>query len=342
MDQPTSFDDLVLRAYRGPADHPAMTRVSAAVRAFNGDRELGTVADMDNHYAHIDHADLARDCALIELDGRVVAYGRTSWEQLTNGERQVAGLLFIEPGARGGGAEELILGHALARASELLPEIGRERTTRMIVYVTGRHPELRLAVENVRFRRVRRSAQLVRPTLDDIPDLPVPPPFEVRPIDPGDRAMHRRVYDADARAFADSHGQQAPSDAGFEQFIGWPSFNPRLWRVAFDGDRIAGQILSYVEDKEPGQPIVGWTEAISVQPEYRRRGLARALLAESLRAVRDAGATVGALGVDTQNPNEALTLYEGLGFRIVSETFEYELGPFAPGERPAIPAGIGQ
>jgi len=51
-----------------------------------------------------------------------------------------------------------------------------------------------------------------------------------------------RVYDADARAFADSHGQQAPSDAGFEQFIGWPSFNPRLWRVAFDGDRIAGAL----------------------------------------------------------------------------------------------------
>jgi ribosomal protein S18 acetylase RimI-like enzyme len=68
------------------------------------------------------------------------------------------------------------------------------------------------------------------------------------------------------------------------------------------------------------------TEAISVQPEYRRRGLARALLAESLRAVRDAGGTSAGLGVDTENPNEALTLYENLGFRIAGETFEYELG----------------
>ncbi|MBF8290251.1 MAG: Acetyltransferase, partial [Chloroflexi bacterium] len=81
---------------------------------------------------------------------------------------------------------------------------------------------------------------------------------------------------------------------------------------------------------------VGMTEAISVQPEHRRRGLARALLAESLRAVRDAGADQACLGVDTQNPNQALTLYESLGFRIVSETFEYQLGPFAPGVVPDL------
>ena len=46
-----------------------MAAAAAAVRADNGDRELGTVADMDNHYAHLDQAALPRDCALVELDG---------------------------------------------------------------------------------------------------------------------------------------------------------------------------------------------------------------------------------------------------------------------------------
>ncbi len=47
------------------------------------------------------------------------------------------------------------------------------------------------------------------------------------------------------------------------------------------------------------------------------------MLAESLRIVRDAGATRAALGVDQQNPNEAQTLYERLGFRVTVEELEY-------------------
>lgn len=340
MTPSTPTPSIVLRAYRGPEDHPEMTRVAAAVRAFNGDAELGTVADMDNRYAHLEHADLPRDCALVELDGRVVAYGRASWEPLANGERLVECILNIEPSARGRGVEDLLLGHALRRALELIAEIGEDATTRVMIYVTGRDPELRRLVEAWGLRNVRRAAQLIRPDLEDIPELPLPAPIEIRAIDPADRSMHRRIFDADARAFAASHGQYAPSDIQFEAFLGLPSFNPRLWRVAFDGGTIAGQILSYLGDLEPDGSLVGWTEAISVQAEYRRRGLARALLAESLRAVRAAGATSGGLSVDTQNPNQALTLYESLGFRIVSETFEYELGSFAPGELPVLPEAV--
>ncbi|HEX5825567.1 MAG TPA: GNAT family N-acetyltransferase [Candidatus Limnocylindrales bacterium] len=340
MDTTIATPTLVLRTYRGPEDHPAMTRVAAAVRAFNGDAELGTVADMDNYYGHLEHADLPRDCALVELDGRVVAYGRASWEELANGDRQVGCILNLDPAMRGRGIEELLVGHALRRAAELIVQIGRDRTTRAIVYVTGRDPDQRRVVELRGLRQVRRGAQLIRPTFDDIPELPIPEPLRIRPIGPADRAMHRRIFEADTRAFADSYGQEAPSETRFDEFINQPTFDPTLWRVAFDGDVIAGQILSYMgEQAAPDGSRIGWTEAISVQPEYRRRGLARALLAESLRTVRDAGATSAGLGVDTQNPNQALTLYESLGFRIVSETFEYEWGPFGPGETPWLDEG---
>ena len=339
MNLMTSIQTLVLRAYRGPEDHPAMSRAAAGLRASNGDTELGTVADMDNHYAHLEQTDLPRDCALVELDGAVVAYGRASWQPLANGEARVEGILMIDPAARGRGVEELLVGHALRRAAELIAERGRETTTRAILYVAGRDTDQIRVVEAHGLTRIRREAQLIRPTLGAIPDLPIPEPLEVRPIDPADRAMHRRVFEADARAFADSYGQEAPSEASFDELIHMPGFNPSLWRVAFDGDVIAGQILSYLGDRAADGSLIGWTEAISVQPEYRRRGLARALLAASLRAVRDAGATSAGLGVDTQNPNQALTLYESLGFRIVSEMFEYEWGPFAPGETPWLDEG---
>ena len=109
----------------------------------------------------------------------------------------------------------------------------------------------------------------------------------------------------------------------YDEWISGDDFQPALWRVAFDGDRIAGQILNYLGKPDTDGSIIGWTESISTQPEYRRRGLARALLALSLRTVRDAGATCAGLGVDTQNPNQAQTLYESMGFRITTESFEY-------------------
>ena len=329
--------NIVLRAYRGSEDHPAMNAVANAVRAFNGDPDLSTIADFDNYYAHFDHADLPRDCAIVEIDGRPVAYARTSWEEMSRGGRRVESVTFVHPAAHGSGVEERLVDHALRRAETLIAAIGRDHRTEIMVFVSGRDAALIDLVETLGLVRARRHAQLVRPSLDNIPDLQLPAPIEVRPIVQGDGAMHRRVFDADARAFADSYGQAAPSEQQFEAFIGSPSFSPALWRVAFDGDAIAGQILNYLGDAERDGTVIGWTESITVQAEYRRRGLARALLAESLRAVRDAGATSAALGVDTQNPNQALTLYESLGFRIVSESFEYRLGPFPPGATPRLP-----
>lgn len=329
--------NIVLRAYRGPEDHPAMNAIANAVRAFNGDPDVSTVAGMDNYYAHLDHADLPRDCALVEIDERAVAYTRSSWEEMATGGRRVETVIFVRPESRGEGVEEYLLDHALRRAEELIQGIGVQHETTLIVYVDGSEKGVIALLETTGLSRVRRGAALTRASLDHIPTLPVPAPFEIRPIDPDDRAMHRRVFEADARAFADSYGERVASEQQFEAFTGDPTFNPRLWRVAFDGDRIAGQILNYLAAPAPDGSIVGWTESITVQPEYRRRGLARALLAESLRAVCEAGATSAALGVDTQNPNQALTLYESLGFRVVSESFEYQLGPFPPGAAPRLP-----
>lgn len=342
MDPSISSTNVVLRAYSGPEDHPAMNDVSNAVRVFNGDPNIGTIADMDNYYGHLEHADLPRDCRLVELDGAVVAYGRASWNALANGEGQVDGILNIHPDHRGRGIEDLLVDHAIRRSGEIISIRGTAIRTRIILYVTGNDPHQARVAEGRGFAVVRSGAQLIRPSLDDIPDVPLPTGLEVRPIDRGDRAVHRRIFDADARAFADSYGQQMASDAEFDEFIHMPTFNPELWRVAFHGGEIAGQILNYMsEAPAPDGSLIGWTEAISVQPEFRRRGLARALLVASLQAVRDEGATAAGLGVDLQNPNQAQALYESLGFRIVSVANEFELGPFEPGEVPPIPTGHG-
>jgi GNAT superfamily N-acetyltransferase len=318
----------VLRAYRGPQDHPLMTQVANAVRAQNGDPEVGTVADMDNYYRRFDQAALPRDCALVELDGEVVAYGRFSWESMATGDEIVQGVLNVDPRVRGGTIEGLLLQHAIDRADEL----ARERAGTGIpltVAVSDRDPGLQAAAEALGFERVRQFAHLVRPDLENIPVFSLPDGFEVRRIAADDTAMHRRVWEASARAFEGSYGEEVPTENDFERWLSNPGFSPPLWRVAFHGDAIAGQILSFMDPHaDDPEGWLGWTEAISVQPEFRRLGVARALLADSLRAVRDAGAKRAALGADLQNPNQAATLYQSMGFQIASLTHEYRLGPF--------------
>ena len=123
------------------------------------------------------------------------------------------------------------------------------------------------------------------------------------------------------------------TERAYQAWRSSPAFDPSLWRVAFHGDEIAGQILNYLGEPRPDGSRLGFTEAISVQPAHRRRGLARALLAASLRAVRDAGATLAGLGVDSQNPNQAQALYASMGYEVVSVTYTYELGPLTGTER---------
>ena len=52
-------------------------------------------------------------------------------------------------------------------------------------------------------------------------------------------------------------------------------------------------------------------------------GLARALVAESLRAFRDDGMTSAVLGVDAENPTGALGVYESNGFRVHRKGLNY-------------------
>ena len=50
---------------------------------------------------------------------------------------------------------------------------------------------------------------------------------------------------------------------------------------------------------------------------WRKRGVAKALIIQSLKVLRERGMAEAALGVDAENPTGALRLYENCGFRCV-------------------------
>jgi len=67
----------------------------------------------------------------------------------------------------------------------------------------------------------------------------------------------------------------------------------------------------------------GWPDQICVRRGWRKRGLATALILESLNMLKDRGFEQAVLHVDTQNANGALGLYESNGFKIEEQTNDY-------------------
>jgi mycothiol synthase len=316
---------LRFRHYRGSSDHPAMAALNTAVRRANGGIEIVSAEQLDVDYAHLPNCDLGQDFVAVEADGQLVAYGRVYWTDRNDGTRAFETICMVDPTVRGRGIGSALLAWQTRRSAEWMRLLPDDRPVVAASYAYGRDHRARALLESAGYRIVRRFCELTRPDFEDIPDLPLPDGFEVRPVDPADRSLIRRVWDAGTEAFGEHWGESDTdrSEDNFERFIESPEFQPALWQVAFHGDDVAGHILNYLDPPEPDGSRTGWTESIAVRKPYRRRGLARALLARSLGTVRDAGATRAALGVDSQNVNHALDLYEGLGFGVISEQFEF-------------------
>jgi len=130
-------------------------------------------------------------------------------------------------------------------------------------------------------------------------------------------ADHRRIWEADTEAFRDHNDAAVRTEQDFERWFTMPDLDTSLWRVAWDGTEVAGSVMPFIfsEENEKLGLSRGWLEHISVRRPWRKRGVARALIADSMRTLRDMGLAEAALGVDSKNPTGALQLYESLGFR---------------------------
>ena len=93
-----------------------------------------------------------------------------------------------------------------------------------------------------------------------------------------------------------------------------------LWVVALDGDTVAGYIGS--------QSVLGESDMmnVAVAPEYRRRGIAQALILELIRRLSQQGNRSLMQEVRASN-TPAITLYHKLGFAQVGRRPNYYRNP---------------
>ena len=139
------------------------------------------------------------------------------------------------------------------------------------------------------YTAVRHAFVMVRPTLDDLPDAPLPAGLEIREVRPEHLPA---IWAAHVEAMRDERGFVEPDEAKYQQFLTDPvTSDSTLWRVAWDGDQVAGQVRSFINPEENRRrgTLRGHTEFISVRRPWRRRGLARALIAASFPLLRARG-----------------------------------------------------
>ncbi len=118
-------------------------------------------------------------------------------------------------------------------------------------------------------------------------------------------------------AFRDHWGSQPGTDEQWNSFIGRSNARPELsflaiGRDAHGTDEVAGFLLVSVDESNAHSG--GYIELVGVTRAWRKRGIAAALMAASMRAMAAVGLREVVLEVDATNPSGALGLYRGLGF----------------------------
>jgi len=312
---------LSFRPFDPDRDYPAMVDLIREVHLADGVDWLPNEDNLRLDYEHVDEFDPRRDVLLAEVDGALVAAGLTDVRTREGvGHHQMEG--WVRPAWRRRGLGRALLGWTERRAAEVAQVDGRPPQRVLATWPDEQQVGATRLYEAAGYRIVRYGFMMVRDLSEPIPDLAMPVGLEVRPVRPQD---HRRIWDADVEAFQDhwNHGER--TDADFDRWYASPELDTSLWQVAWDGDEVAGSVMPFVYPDENAALGVdrGWLDHISVRRAWRRRGLASALIARSLVALRDRGLTEAALGVDAENVSGALRVYETIGFRRVRTTVAY-------------------
>ena len=270
--------------------------------------------DFQNDYAHLVNTDVERDIVALEVDGQMIGYYRQYWVRERDGTYSYRAFESLLPEWRGKGIRRTMLSMIERRAREVAKG-HTDATKKMITTWTwpGDEPRQEVYKEHG-FTPLRYFFEMLRDLHEPIEDRPLPEGIEVRPVPPED---YRKVFDAANEALQDHWGARVWTDVDYDQFLNDPTFTPDLWVIGYDGDEVAGNVVNWINEPEnvEFQRKWGYTEIISVRRPYRGKGLAKALVTQSMVRLRDLGMEHANLGVDSENPSGAMGLYTGLGYK---------------------------
>ncbi len=316
-----------------PADFVALPALSSGSEKHDRLPVALTLAELEE-WRNDPHLDLAEDTRVLELDGRLVAWGRIWFRP--SGEKDVRASLFggVDAAHRGRGIGRAMLAWQIERANALFRAQRNELPRWIRVQAYEEQEADHRLYARLGFEQTRVNDELLRP-IEPLPAREDVPGIAIVPWDPA-RSEEARVAQNDA--FADHWGSTPLDSASWNYDLSRHGTRLDLSFLAVEttaGNRVVGVCRN---GEFPGDEAVtgrrdGWILNVSVVRSHRKRGIATALLVASLEAFHRAGFTHSALGVDSENPTGAYGVYERLGWRRIHRLIVHQ----RPGE-PGIDA----
>lgn len=313
---------LKFRQFRGESDYPIMVSLIEQSSTVDKTETTITVDEIANWFAHLENCDPFEDILFIEVDGKPVGVSMAYWEEDPNDNLYYEYFAVLLPEWRGKGLRHIMVRFSEGRLREMARSYPEEKSKKFWVFCEETETHLRSVLEDEGYQVFRYGFYLVRPTLEDIPDLQLPEGIEVRPVTPD---QYPAIISAWNEACKELRGTIPFSDEGFKEWQNDPTFDPSLWQIAWHGNTVIGTTFCFINEHENSEfnRKRGHTELISVAKPWRGQGIAKALMARGMKALKERGMTEAALGVDAGNPSGALRLYETMGFQITKRVMYY-------------------
>ncbi len=179
------------------------------------------------------------------------------------------------------------------------------------------------------YQYVRSYYRMVIDLTQKSPEPVLPAGIQIRTMQPGEERM---VFKAIPEGFRDHWGfVEEPFEEMYArrkaEIDNDPRFDPSLWFLAMDGDKVAG--FSLCASSIPEDPDMGWLNQLAVLRPWRKQGLGLALLYHTFNEFHRRGKLRVGLGVDASSLTGATRLYERAGMHVAKKynNFELELRP---------------
>jgi mycothiol synthase len=322
----TMTREITIRTYR-PGDLPALVVLINEADAVDKQERATTLQEME-HEMTFPTASPQTDCFLAWAGDRLVGY-TDMYVRKGDPEVDAESIIYcwgvVHPQWRRRGLGGRLLEAACNRASEYLPQIAVERVT--LQCAARQEEEHRQTLyRSMGMQPVRYFTNLARSINSHLPLLEVPAGYRFRTFDPQHDA--EAVWRVDNTAFRDHWGH---TEGQLEEFLHWlemPHFRPDLWYLAVEESTgaIVGLSLNVIDPDWIAQTgrQEGYVDTLAVLREHRKRGLGKALLVQSLYALRQAGMDGVHLHADAENLTGAMRLYERVGFRVRKTSIAYQ------------------
>ncbi len=313
---------LRFRRFRKEADYPHILEITNACRQADEIKYSTSLEEIANAYEHLTNCDPHDDMLFAEQEREVIGYGRVFWDKLSEGIRVYNLFCNLHPEWRRKGIGTAMLNYNESRLRQIAAEHPQDGPRYYQSWAANTDTGTSALLESQGYEPVRYDFDMVCDLKEPFPDASLPDGLEVRPVKP----EHTwQVFRAADEAFQDHWGFRPTPDEEFESWMKDPNFRPEFWKVTWDGDQVAGSVQNFYNPKENEEfnRKRGYTEGISTRRPWRKRGLASALIVQSMKMFKEMGMTETAHSVDAENISGALRLYKNLGYKVVKQYTMY-------------------